>query len=134
MTHFRRITEGECAAPRHCDYDPDRNECALDACNLREWPALADHSRGPHGNGNGYGKSLSIEALRLLPTPTAMDSAGSRGHRPVWTKYTATSGVTLTDAALASSGAHTSPRSNAGNTSSDDPLPGQLSLDATGND
>lgn len=40
MTHFRRITEGECAAPRHCDYDPDRNECALDACNLREWPAF----------------------------------------------------------------------------------------------
>lgn len=99
-----------------------------------QWDEWTAKMQAAHGNGNGHGKSLSIEALRLLPTPTAMDSAGSRGHRPDGTKYTATSGVTLTDAALASSGAHTSPRSNAGNTSSDDPLPGQLSLDATGND
>lgn len=30
-----------------------------------------------HKNGNGHGASLSIEALKLLPTPLAQDSAGA---------------------------------------------------------
>ena len=33
--------------------------------------------RGKHGNGNGHGKSLAIEAQRLLPTPRATD--GTKG-------------------------------------------------------
>jgi DNA (cytosine-5)-methyltransferase 1 len=32
-----------------------------------------------HGNGNGHGKSLAIEAQRLLPTPSAEASAGHSG-------------------------------------------------------
>lgn len=36
----------------------------------------------------------------LLPTPTAMDSAGSRGHKPDGTPYGPTSGTTPTDAVL----------------------------------
>lgn len=49
-----------------------------------------------HGNGNGHGKSLAVEAQRLLPTPTAQDAASSNGANPDWGH-----GVTLTDAARA---------------------------------
>lgn len=35
------------------------------------WDAWTDRMRSEHGNGNGHGKSLHIEALRLLPTPEA---------------------------------------------------------------
>jgi DNA (cytosine-5)-methyltransferase 1 len=48
--------------------------------------------KGKHGNGNG--KSLAVEAQRLLPTATAQDSASSSGSNPDWGH-----GVTLTDAA-----------------------------------
>jgi hypothetical protein len=90
-----------------------------------------------HGNGNGHGKSLAIETLRLLPTPTtepttgngharnlgkeakllptptAMDSRASGGSSP--------SDVTLTDAVVRTSlGANTNPRFNVGNTPSDE--------------
>jgi DNA (cytosine-5)-methyltransferase 1 len=51
--------------------------------------------RTEHGNGNGHGKSLSIEAQRLLPTATtAQDAVSSSGSNPDWGH-----GVTLTDAA-----------------------------------
>ena len=33
------------------------------------WDAWTDRMRAEHGNGNGHGKSLAIEAQRLLPTP-----------------------------------------------------------------
>jgi DNA (cytosine-5)-methyltransferase 1 len=36
-----------------------------------EWDAWTDRMKTAHGNGNGHGKSLSIEAARLLPTPRA---------------------------------------------------------------
>lgn len=94
------------------------------------WDDWRSEMQERHGNGNGHGRSLEIEAQRLLPTPTAMDAHGSRGYRPDGTPYTATAGVTLTDAALSSSGAHTAPRSTAGSESSDDQHPDQLSLDA----
>ena len=48
--------------------------------------------REAHGNGNGHGPSLEIEARRLLPTPTAQDSAASGGSTP--------SAVTLTEAVI----------------------------------
>lgn len=47
--------------------------------------------------GNGHARCLGGE-VRLLPTPTAADSSGSRGHRHDGTAYGPTSGVTLTDA------------------------------------
>lgn len=41
-----------------------------------EWDAWTERMRAAHGNGNGHGKSLSIEAQRLLPTPRAIDASG----------------------------------------------------------
>ena len=66
---------------------------------LDEWDDWTEEMQDRHGNGNGHGRSLSIEARRSMwPTPTSMDSKGSRGHRLDGTKYTPTSGLTLTDA------------------------------------
>ena len=42
-----------------------------------EWDAWTDRMKAEHGNGNGHGKSLHIEAARLLPTPRATD--GTKG-------------------------------------------------------
>jgi DNA (cytosine-5)-methyltransferase 1 len=35
-----------------------------------EWDEWTDRMRAEHGNGNGHGRSLEIEAMKLLPTPT----------------------------------------------------------------
>lgn len=40
------------------------------------WDAWTERMKAAHGNGNGHGPSLSIEALRLLPTPVADHSRG----------------------------------------------------------
>ena len=41
------------------------------------WDAWTERMRAAHGNGNGHGKSLAIEAQRmLLPTPVADNSRG----------------------------------------------------------
>lgn len=53
------------------------------------WDAWTAKMQAEHGNGNGHGKSLAIEAQRLLATPTAsvadggppQDSAGKRDLR-----------------------------------------------------
>ena len=42
---------------------------------VEDWDAWTDAMRAKHGNGNGHGKSLEIEAQRLLPTPRATDGA-----------------------------------------------------------
>lgn len=42
------------------------------------WDAWTAKMQAAHGNGNGHGKSLSIEAQRLLPTPSVADGMG--GH------------------------------------------------------
>src|SRR5699024_1554073 len=51
-----------------------------------EWDAWTARMKAAHGNGNGHGKSLSIEAQRLLPTPQARDWKDHQvqvaGHRP----------------------------------------------------
>lgn len=39
------------------------------------WDEWTAEMRERHGNGNGHGRSLSIEAQRLLPTPTVDDSS-----------------------------------------------------------
>jgi hypothetical protein len=41
-----------------------------------DWDAWTAKMQAAHGNGNGHGKSLEIEAQRLLPTPAARDSKG----------------------------------------------------------
>lgn len=43
-----------------------------------DWDDWTDRMQERHGNGNGHGKSLAIEALRLLPTPVRGDGAGGR--------------------------------------------------------
>lgn len=46
------------------------------------WDEWTDAMRAKHGNGNGHGKSLEIEAQRLLPTPKASDGPnGGPGMR-----------------------------------------------------
>ena len=40
------------------------------------WDAWTAKMQAAHGNGNGHGKSLSIEAQRLLPTPVSDNSRG----------------------------------------------------------
>jgi len=51
-----------------------------------EWDAWTDRMKAEHGNGNGHGKWLSIEAARLLPTPDAEGGAGhmSGSDRGTW--------------------------------------------------
>lgn len=43
------------------------------------WDAWTERMKAAHGNGNGHGASLSIEALRMLPTPTTQPETGN-GH------------------------------------------------------
>lgn len=74
-----------------------------------EWDAWTAEMKAKHNNGNGHGKSLNVEAQRLLPTPgmlpsavnllptpTATDakSSGSAGYT------TGHDGTTLTDATV----------------------------------
>lgn len=46
-----------------------------------EWDAWTAKMQAAHGNGNGHGKSLEIEAARLLPTPSVADVQGGRKGR-----------------------------------------------------
>ena len=46
---------------------------------VEKWDAWTAEQREKHRNGNGHGKSLSIEVRRLLPTPTAQDGANNAG-------------------------------------------------------
>lgn len=43
-----------------------------------EWDEWTARMKAKHGNGNGHGPSLSIEAQRLLPTPQAHDASGAK--------------------------------------------------------
>lgn len=103
---------------------------------VEDFEALRERWKAKHGNGNGHGTPLGI-AVKSLPTPTAMDSAGSRNstarRRP---NSTGNPGDTLTDAVwkqhgappwaktnLLSIGVSTPPPSPDGNTPSADPHP-----------
>jgi DNA (cytosine-5)-methyltransferase 1 len=62
------------------------------------WDAWTERMRAEHGNGNGHGKSLHIEALRMLPTPTSTDyKASGASYAATDTHHT---GTTLTDAVV----------------------------------
>jgi len=75
-----------------------------------------------HGNGNGHGKSLAIETLRLLPTPQAHDAQGPKTPAQVATMRAKGFGVrNLNETAVNElTGASTPPPSPDGNTSSDE--------------
>ena len=49
---------------------------------VEHWDEWTAKMQAAHGNGNGHGKSLAIEAQRLLPTPTTADhkASGSAGY------------------------------------------------------
>lgn len=80
----------------------DRNSPPLNALvTLLPTPAVNDMGEGKtvgrwdewtaamqarHGNGNGHGKSLAIEAQRLLPTPRASDGPDESSHGRTWSK------------------------------------------------
>lgn len=84
------------------------------------WLARREVVKAKRINGNGMGMPLTI-AVQLLPTLTSMDSKASGGNTP--------SNVTLTDAVVRTSlGASTNPRFDDGNTPSDDPPHGQLTI------
>jgi site-specific DNA-cytosine methylase len=60
-----------------------------------EWDEWTARMRAEHGNGNGHGKSLHVEAARiaqnsqetpLLPTPRTSDTNGAGDH---WGQYAA---------------------------------------------
>lgn len=63
---------------------------------VEAWDEWTAKMKAAHGNGNGHGASLSIEAQRLLPTPTVEDrkASGSAGYT------TGHDGTTLTDATV----------------------------------
>jgi len=86
-----------------------------------EWRAK---QKANHGNGNGHGNLLVVEANRLLPTPRAQEpGATTQGY-----------GKTVLEAVTGRPqiGATTAPPSPDGNTSSDEPHQPQLSLDVQG--
>lgn len=66
--------------------------------DVERWEAWTARMKAEHGNGNGHGNSLHIEALRMLPTPTSTD------HKASGATYAATdthhTGTTLTDATV----------------------------------
>lgn len=74
------------------------------------WDAWTDRMQAEHGNGNGHGKSLSIEALRLLPTPRATD--GTKGGP---NQRGSSGDLMLPSAVQQFVGEPTSPPSDAGN-------------------
>jgi hypothetical protein len=85
------------------------------------WDDWTEKMRQTHGNGNGHGKSLAIEAARLLPTPTSQDNAGSRNStQPRPPDSTANIGDTLTDAVTVLTGVRTRWRSPDGSPSWDE--------------
>jgi DNA (cytosine-5)-methyltransferase 1 len=95
---------------------------------VEHWDEWTAAMQAKHGNGNGHGKSLAIETLRLLPTPRARDAqpeGQAAGERRMELYATGTLSTVL---ALLPTGASTPPPSTDGNTSSDAerlPLPRQ---------
>jgi hypothetical protein len=61
-------------------------------------PRATDGAKGGPNQRGSSGDLMLPSAVMLLPTPTATDSKGSRGHRRDGTPYGSTSGTTLTDA------------------------------------
>jgi DNA (cytosine-5)-methyltransferase 1 len=127
---------------------------------VQAWDQWTAEMQARHGNGNGHGPSLAIEALRMLPTPMTGSGGGgirseealASGQRqvtlndlprllptPTATDSKASGGstpadVTLTDAIVRTSlGAHTNPRFADGKPPSDGPRPRQLILDGQDN-
>lgn len=85
-----------------------------------EWTEWTESMRSRHGNGNGHGASLTQEALAMLPTPTAQDSASSRNATAARSPGSSHHSGTTLDALVSSIGESTAPPSTDGSESSDD--------------
>lgn len=48
---------------------------------VERWDEWTAEMQAKHGNGNGHGRSLAIEAMRLLPTPTAIQGRNRTSGR-----------------------------------------------------
>lgn len=48
---------------------------------VEHWDEWTAKLKASHGNGNGHGPSLSIEAQRLIPTPSVADALGGHERR-----------------------------------------------------
>jgi hypothetical protein len=93
---------------------------------VEHWDEWTAAMQAKHGNGNGHGKSLAIETLRLLPTPRASDGPDASSHGRTWSKTDRSLHTLVHLGEL--TGASTPPPSPAGNTPSDAmrlPLPRQ---------
>lgn len=67
---------------------------------VERWDEWTADMQAKHGNGNGHGKSLAIEAQRLLPTPMAGDAKAARNSTATRHKIPPTgvhAGDTLSD-------------------------------------
>jgi hypothetical protein len=85
-----------------------------------DWDSWTEKMKAAHGNGNGHGKSLSIEAARLLPTPKATNNENRSSE---WAN-----GPNLGEAVMGTwTGASTDQPSSDGPEPWDAPLPLQLS-------
>ena len=98
-----------------------------------EWDSWTDEMKERHGNGNGHGPSLAIEAARLLPTqnlenaiarllptPTVQDGANNAGPSQ-WERNSKPLNVVAVELTMGLTGT----LSNDGNGSSDDQHPPQ---------
>lgn len=80
------------------------------------WDQWTETMRAKHGNGNGHGPSLAIEAQRLLPTPEASDATGGRVSAEMGGTRASGAKRAITLATAISHGVSTSPRSDGGST------------------
>jgi hypothetical protein len=97
---------------------------------LEWWDDWAPRQKSSDGRPAPHGKSLAIEAMRLLPTPTVQQGRNETSGRQPGSQHH--DGKTLMDWAWEISewpGATTAPPSPDGSTSRDDPHPHLLSLE-----
>jgi hypothetical protein len=102
------------------------------------WDDWTQRMKEAHGNGNGHGKSLEQEALKMLPTPRTTDGTDAPANLTPSVQQildgTANRTPRLSEMAMDWSGVNTPPPSNAGNTSSDDQHQPQLFTETTATD
>jgi len=95
---------------------------------LEWWDDWAPRQKSSDGRPAPHGKSLAIEAMRMLPTPNTMDSMDARSDEALSRAQQSGGCFNLKDV-IPRIGATTPLSSPDGNTSSDDPHQHQLSLD-----
>jgi hypothetical protein len=96
---------------------------------LQWWDEWAPRQRAADGRVAPHGKSLAIEAMRMLPTPTVQDGENTAGP----SQFHRNSLPLNTFVVALQTGVSTSLPSDGGNTPSGDRPPNQLNQETTGN-